>query len=45
LTWKRGGVQERDIMRQTAHRSEAMVQRYIRDGNQFRANAAGALGL
>jgi len=39
------GVHERDIMRQTGHRSTAMVRRYIRDGNLFRANAAGALGL
>ena len=41
----RGGASERDIMRQTGHKSEAMVRRYIRDGNLFRANAAGALGL
>jgi integrase len=41
----RGGAQERDIMRQTGHRSVAMVRRYIREGNLFRANAAGALGL
>jgi hypothetical protein len=32
-------------MRQTGHRSTAMVRRYIRDGNLFRANAAAALGL
>jgi len=41
----RGGASERDIMRQTGHKSAAMVRRYIRDGNLFRANAAGALGL
>lgn len=41
----RGGASERDIMRQTGHKSEAMVRRYIRDGNLFRTNAAGALGL
>lgn len=39
------GAQERDIMRQTGHRSTAMVRRYIRDGNLFHANAAGALGF
>jgi hypothetical protein len=32
-------------MRQTGHRSTAMVWRYIRDGDLFRANAAAALGL
>jgi integrase len=41
----RGGAQERDIMRQTGHRSEAMVRRYIREGSLFRSNAAAALGL
>jgi len=32
-------------MRQTEHRSAAMLRRYIRDGNLFRANAADALRL
>lgn len=41
----RSGAAERDIMRQTGHKSEAMVRRYIRDGNLFRANAAATLGL
>jgi site-specific recombinase XerD len=39
------GVQERDIMRQTGHRSVTMVRRYIREGELFRANAAAAVGL
>jgi integrase len=39
------GVSERKIMDQTGHRSEAMVRRYIRDGNLFRDNAAGKVGL
>lgn len=39
------GVSERLIMQQTGHRSERMVRRYIRDGNLFRENAAGQVGL
>jgi integrase len=39
------GVEERDIMRQTGHRSTAMLRRYIRDGSLFRSNSAAALGL
>jgi integrase len=39
------GASERSIMNQTGHRSTAMVRRYIRDGNLFRDNAAGRLGL
>lgn len=39
------GVSERKIMDQTGHRSEAMVRRYIRDGNLFRDNAASQVGL
>ncbi|MBA3534258.1 MAG: tyrosine-type recombinase/integrase [Ardenticatenales bacterium] len=39
------GVSERDIMRQTGHKSEAMVRRYVREGNLFRDNAAGKVGL
>ncbi|HEU4324771.1 MAG TPA: site-specific integrase [Roseiflexaceae bacterium] len=39
------GVEERDIMAQTGHRSTQMVRRYIRDGERFRNNAAGRVGL
>jgi integrase len=39
------GVAERAIMRQTGHRSERMLRRYIRDGALFRENAAGKVGL
>ena len=38
------GVQERDIMRQTGHRSVNMVRRYIREGELFRSNAAAQVG-
>ncbi len=40
-----GGAQERDIMRQTGHRSVQMLRRYIRDGELFRDNAANIAGL
>ena len=39
------GVDERNIMRQTNHRSVLMVRRYIRDGERWRNNAAGQVGL
>jgi site-specific recombinase XerD len=39
------GVQERDIMRQTGHRSVNTVRRYIREGELFRNNAAAMVGL
>jgi integrase len=39
------GKSERAIMSQTGHRSVITVRRYIRDGNLFRENAAGNLGL
>jgi integrase len=39
------GASERSIMTQTGHRSVQMVRRYIRDGNLFRENSAGKLGL
>ncbi len=39
------GVSERQIMQQTGHKSEKMVRRYIRQGTQFKDNAAGAVGL
>jgi site-specific recombinase XerD len=39
------GASERAIMAQTGHRSLSMVRRYIRDGNLFRENVTGMLGL
>lgn len=39
------GASERSIMRQTGHRSEKMVRRYIRDGSLFKENAAAVVGL
>lgn len=39
------GASERSIMRQMGHRSVQMVRRYIREGNLFRENSAGKLGL
>lgn len=39
------GASERAIMKQTGHRSEAMVRRYIREGNLFNDNAAANIGL
>jgi integrase len=39
------GASERSIMKQAGHRSVQMVRRYIRDGNLFRENSAGKLGL
>jgi integrase len=39
------GVAERQIMKQTRHTSERMVRKYIRDGELFRDNAAGSVGL
>jgi integrase len=39
------GAHERDIMRQTGHRSVQMLRRYIRDGELFRDNAAVSAGL
>jgi integrase len=39
------GKSERAIMNQTGHRSVTTVRRYIRDGDLFRENAAGGLGL
>jgi integrase len=40
-----GGASERSIMNQTGHRSVQTARRYIRDGNLFRENSAGKLGL
>lgn len=39
------GASERSIMNQTGHSSVQMVRRYIREGNLFRENSAGKLGL
>jgi integrase len=39
------GASERSIMNQTGHRSVQMVRRYIREGNLWRENSAGKLGL
>jgi site-specific recombinase XerD len=39
------GVAERDIMRQTGHRSVEMVRRYIRAGELFTRSAAASVGL
>jgi site-specific recombinase XerD len=41
----RNGASEREIMKQTRHRSVKVVRRYIRDGGIFRGNAAEKLGL
>ncbi|MEI6521530.1 MAG: site-specific integrase [bacterium] len=41
----RAGVSERIIMKQTGHRSEKMVRRYIREGQLFTENSAALLGL
>ncbi|HEY1292775.1 MAG TPA: site-specific integrase [Chloroflexota bacterium] len=40
-----GGASDRAIMRQTGHRSTAMVNRYVREGRLFRDNAAVLAGL
>ncbi len=39
------GVAERDIMRQTRHRSVEVARRYIREGSQWHNNAAAQLDL
>lgn len=39
------GASERQIMKQTGHKSEAMVRKYIREGSLFNDNAACSLGL
>jgi len=39
------GVEERQIMAQTRHKSVTVARRYIRDGSLFRSNAAGQVGL
>ncbi|WP_260867111.1 site-specific integrase [Paenibacillus sp. Y412MC10] len=39
------GKSERSIMKQTRHRSDAMVRKYIRMGSLFIENAASGIGL
>jgi site-specific recombinase XerD len=39
------GVAEHKIQQQTGHRDLKMLRRYVREGDLFRGNAAGALGL
>jgi integrase len=39
------GVSERKIQEQSGHKSLTVMRRYIRDGSQFRDNAAGKVGL
>lgn len=39
------GVSERAIMKQTGHKSETMVRKYIREGSLFLNNASSSLGL
>ncbi len=39
------GANERSIMKQTGHKSTAMVRRYIREGSLFLDNASCSLGL
>lgn len=39
------GVEERKIMQQTGHKSPKIARRYIRDGEVFRDNASGKVGL
>jgi site-specific recombinase XerD len=39
------GATERTIMRQTRHKSEAMVRRYIRAGTLFHQNVSAMVGL
>lgn len=39
------GVEERKIAAQTGHQSLLILRRYMRDGDLFRGNAAGAVGL
>ncbi|MBB5061438.1 integrase [Granulicella aggregans] len=39
------GQNEREIMKQTRHKSEKMVRRYIRKGSLFQGNVVGELGF
>ena len=38
-------LSERDIMRQTGHKSAEMLSKYIRIGEMFTRNAAAGLGI
>lgn len=38
-------VSERAIMKQTRHRSRAMLDRYVRDASLFRENSSASVGL
>lgn len=40
-----GGANEIMIMETTGHKSSAMVRKYVRTANLFKANAASAAGL
>ena len=42
---RRNGATAFDIMRQTGHRSVAIVSRYIREAELFRDSPASKLGL
>ena len=44
-TAARNEVPENRIMRQTRHRSRAMLDVYVREGSMFRGNAAASVGL
>jgi hypothetical protein len=39
------GAHERDIMRQTGHKSRDTLAKYIRIGQMFTHNAAASLGI
>lgn len=39
------GASDRNIMRQTGHKSQATVQRYVRIANLFKDNVSGSIGL
>ena len=39
------GVNERDIMRQTGHKSQVVLAKYICVGQMFTHNAAAGLGI
>jgi hypothetical protein len=39
------GVSQRDIMRQTGHRSSVTLGKYIRIAQMFTCNAAAGLGI
>jgi integrase len=41
----RAGKSERAIMKQTGHKSERMVRKYIREATLFDDNAAASIGL